>query len=187
MAPTAKIAKPTKKGSKPKQRPLITSKEQDSLPSSSKPAKSLKRKKSENLDENNAVIALKAGKKTKKLKTPTPEPEPSAEEEEQDVVAEDSGENDVHLHGFSTDDNDSSDEEDIAEDEPSAFDVAKLPTIAKDDATVKRKLEKAKKNPVRWITNIQNVTAHLKIFARRRTIEACSSWAVYLMVFTRNK
>ena len=187
MAPTAKVAKPTKKVSKPKQRPLITSKEQDSLPSSSKPAKSLKRKKSENLGEDNDVIALKAGKKTKKLKAPTPEPEPSAEEEEQDVAAEDSGENDVHLHGFSTDDNDSSDEEDIAEDEPSAFDVAKLPTIAKDDATVKRKLEKAKKIPVRWITNIQNVTPHLNIFERRRRIEACSSWAVCLMGFTRNK
>ena len=186
MAPTAKVAKPTKKVSTPKQRPLITSKEQDSLPSSSKPAKSLKRKKSENLGDDNDVVALKAGKKTKKLKVPTPEPEPSAEEEEQDVAAEDSGENDVHLHGFSTDDNDSSDEEDIAEDEPSAFDVAKLPTIAKDDATVKRKLEKAKKNPVRGITNIQNVTSH-NFFTRRRRIEACSSWAVYLMVFTKNK
>jgi nucleolar protein 15 len=30
----------------------------------------------------------------------------------------------------------------------SAFDVGKLPTIAKDDATVKKKLEKAKRNPV---------------------------------------
>lgn len=186
MAPTAKVAKPTKKDSKPKQKPLITSQEQDSVPSSSKPAKSLKRKKSENLDENNDV-ALKAGKKMKKPKAPTPEPELSVEEEEQDVAAEDSGENDAHLHGFSTDDDDSSDEEDIAEDEPSAFDVAKLPTIAKDDATVKRKLEKAKKNPVRRITNIQNVTSHLTMFARRRRIEAFSFWAVCLMVFTRNK
>ncbi|KIK10287.1 hypothetical protein K443DRAFT_670913 [Laccaria amethystina LaAM-08-1] len=141
MAPTAK---PTKKDSKSKQKALVTSKEQDSI---SKPAKSLKRKETENLDENNDVVALKASRKTKKLKAPTPEPEPSAEEEEQDVAAEDSGENDTHLHGFSTDDDDSSDEEDIAEEEPSTFDVAKLPTIAKDDAIVKRKLEKAKRNP----------------------------------------
>ncbi|TFK40042.1 hypothetical protein BDQ12DRAFT_602105 [Crucibulum laeve] len=33
------------------------------------------------------------------------------------------------------------------DDEPSAFDVSKLPTIAKDDVTVKRKLEKAKNQP----------------------------------------
>ncbi|TFK21160.1 RNA-binding domain-containing protein [Coprinopsis marcescibilis] len=31
--------------------------------------------------------------------------------------------------------------------DPKAFDVAKLPTIAKDDATVKKKLEEAKKKP----------------------------------------
>jgi hypothetical protein len=175
MAPTAK---PTKKDSKSKQKALVTSKEQDSI---SKPAKSLKRKETENLDENNDVVALKASRKTKKLKAPTPEPEPSAEEEEQDVAAEDSGENDTHLHGFSTDDDDSSDEEDIAEEEPSTFDVAKLPTIAKDDAIVKRKLEKAKRNPVRRITDIQNVTSHLKSLhadggSRRSLFGPSASW-----------
>ena len=38
------------------------------------------------------------------------------------------------------------------DEEPSAFDVSKLPTIAKDDATVARKLQKAKqKNVCVWI------------------------------------
>ena len=49
-------------------------------------------------------------------------------------------EEDVHMHGFSTDDDDSSDEDDPMGDKPSAFDVSKLPTIVKDDATVKRQL-----------------------------------------------
>ena len=44
-------------------------------------------------------------------------------------------------------DDDSSDEE--MNDEPDAIEVSKLPTIAKDDETVKRKLEKAKRKPVR--------------------------------------
>lgn len=82
----------------------------------------------------------------KSKKAPSPEPEPAADDVESDASDEKNG----HLHGFSTDDDDSSDEEDAMNDEPSAFDVSKLPTIAKDDATVKRKLEKAKNNPVRF-------------------------------------
>ena len=66
----------------------------------------------------------------------------SAEDEDQDK------DETSHLHGFSTDDEDSSDEEDAIDDEPSAFDVSKLPTIAKDDATVKQKLDKAKRQSV---------------------------------------
>ena len=56
-----------------------------------------------------------------------------------------SGEEGAQLHGFSSDE-DSSDD-DAAPDIP-GVDVDKLPTIAKDDATVKRKLEKAKREPV---------------------------------------
>ena len=78
-----------------------------------------------------------------KIKKQNFEPESSsAEDEDQD---EDEGD---HLHGFSTDDDDSSDEEDAMDDGPSAFDVSKLPTIAKDDATIKHKLDKAKRQPV---------------------------------------
>jgi len=55
-------------------------------------------------------------------------------------------EEDDYLYGFSTDE-DSSDDEGFALAEE-GLDVSKLPTIAKDDATVKRKLEKAKRQPV---------------------------------------
>lgn len=77
------------------------------------------------------------------LKGPVPEPESSVAEEDEDEDEDDIS----HLHGFSTDDDDSSEEEDAMDDEPSAFDVSKLPTIAKDDATIKHKLEKAKRQP----------------------------------------
>ncbi|KAG9315076.1 hypothetical protein JVU11DRAFT_4188 [Chiua virens] len=49
-----------------------------------------------------------------------------------------------HLHGFSTDGDDSSDEELVVEDE---INVSKLPTVAKDDATVQKKLEQAQRQP----------------------------------------
>ena len=86
--------------------------------------------------------------RTKKEKTKKQNVEPessSAEDEDED------GDEGGHLHGFSTDDDDSSDEEDAMDEEPSAFDVSKLPTIAKDDATVKHKLNKAKRQPVRLL------------------------------------
>ncbi|EAU85560.1 RNA binding protein [Coprinopsis cinerea okayama7 len=65
---------------------------------------------------------------------------------EQDDGSEEEGEENVHLHGFSTDDEDSSDDE-MEDGDARPFDVAKLPTVAKDDAIVKAKLEKAKKKP----------------------------------------
>ena len=40
-------------------------------------------------------------------------------------------------------------EDDEDEEETPGVDVSKLPTIAKDDETVRRKLEKAKRQPVR--------------------------------------
>lgn len=80
----------------------------------------------------------------KKSKKPVPEPESSSSEEDE---SEDQDEDDgCHLHGFSTND-DSSDDEVAMDDEPSAFDFGKLPMVAKDDATVKQKLEKAKRQP----------------------------------------
>ncbi|KAJ6607387.1 hypothetical protein B0H10DRAFT_2072112 [Mycena sp. CBHHK59/15] len=80
-------------------------------------------------------------KKSKKSKAPSPSPEPPAAE------AEDDSEEEEPLHGFSTDDDDSSDDDGVMDVDVSTFDVAKLPTIAKDDATVKRKLEQAKRQP----------------------------------------
>ncbi|KAI9439866.1 hypothetical protein H4582DRAFT_1943545 [Lactarius indigo] len=52
---------------------------------------------------------------------------------------------DVHLYGFSTDEDSSGDDLDV--DEGADIDVGSLPTISRDDATVKRKLEKAKRKP----------------------------------------
>ncbi|EIW57716.1 RNA-binding domain-containing protein [Trametes versicolor FP-101664 SS1] len=88
----------------------------------------------------------KEGKKTKAKaapKAPSPEPAESADEAEADEAEEEDGEKE--FYGFSSDDDDSSDEE-MADDIP-GIDIGKLPTIAKDDETVKRKLEKAKRKP----------------------------------------
>ncbi|KAK0504928.1 hypothetical protein EDD18DRAFT_1456373 [Armillaria luteobubalina] len=59
-------------------------------------------------------------------------------------VSDEEEEIEIPLHGLSSDDDDSSDEE---EEEAEPVDVEKLPTIAKDDADVKRRLEKAKRTP----------------------------------------
>ncbi|KIJ66732.1 hypothetical protein HYDPIDRAFT_186397 [Hydnomerulius pinastri MD-312] len=78
-------------------------------------------------------------------KTKPAEPEPEPRDGSEASEAEGSGsEGDDYLHGFSTDDDDSSDDEVIVED---GIDVGKLPTIAKDDATVQKKLERAKRQP----------------------------------------
>ncbi|KAG2035855.1 RNA-binding domain-containing protein [Suillus americanus] len=77
--------------------------------------------------------------KPKSILKPVKEPE---------VASEKSGssdaEDDDHLYGFSTDEDDSSDEDAIAD---QGIDIGRLPTVAKDDATVKRKLENAKRHP----------------------------------------
>lgn len=67
---------------------------------------------------------------------------------------DDEEDGDDHLYGFSTDEDDSSDEDDAAGEE---VDVGKLPTVAKDDATVKKKLEKAKRHPVSALIGYRQV------------------------------
>ena len=78
------------------------------------------------------------------------DPEPSQSESERGDPAEESSleAEDVHLYGFSTDDDSSDDDLDVVN-EGADVDVGSLPTISRDDATVKRKLEKAKRKPVR--------------------------------------
>lgn len=80
-------------------------------------------------------------KTTKPKSIPKPVKEP-------EVTSEKNGgsdaEDDDHLYGFSTDEDDSSDEDAVAGED---VDIGGLPTVAKDDATVKRKLEKAKRHP----------------------------------------
>ncbi|RPD61049.1 RNA-binding domain-containing protein [Lentinus tigrinus ALCF2SS1-7] len=82
-------------------------------------------------------------KKSKAKAAPEPEPEPEVEAEEAADAEVDADAED--FYGFESDDDDSSDEE-MAEDIP-GIDIGKLPTVAKDDETVKRKLEKAKRKP----------------------------------------
>ncbi|CAE6390595.1 unnamed protein product [Rhizoctonia solani] len=53
-----------------------------------------------------------------------------------------------HIQGFSTDEDSSDDDGDEAPELP-GIDLAKLPTIAKDDETVKRRLAQARKEPAR--------------------------------------
>jgi len=70
--------------------------------------------------------------------------------EEEKIVLEDSSDEDVeeeeHIHGFLTDGDSSDDEAMIAE--APALDVSQLPIVAKDDATVQKRLRKAKNKPV---------------------------------------
>jgi nucleolar protein 15 len=81
------------------------------------------------------------------------EPEPSHSESEEGEAEEESGPEaeDVHLYGFSTDEDSSGDDDLDVVDEGADVDVGSLPTISRDDATVKRKLEKAKRKPVRVV------------------------------------
>ncbi|KAG8719412.1 hypothetical protein FRC08_002887 [Ceratobasidium sp. 394] len=64
------------------------------------------------------------------------------------AVTPSESEEETHLKGFSSDE-DSSDEDEDDDEAPEipGIDISKLPTIVKDDATVKRKLERAKKDP----------------------------------------
>jgi len=94
-----------------------------------------------------SILRPRATVMGKKSKEPVPEPESSSVEEDEDQDEDQDEDDGDHLHGFSTDDDDSSGEEDAMDDEPSIFDVSRLPTIAKDDATVKHKLERAKRQP----------------------------------------
>ncbi|KZP25115.1 RNA-binding domain-containing protein, partial [Athelia psychrophila] len=83
----------------------------------------------------------KSAKKGKKIAhEPTPEVAADADD------APEENEDDDHLHGFSTDDDDSSDEE-LAAPEADGLDISQLPMIAKDDASVQRRLKEAKRQP----------------------------------------
>lgn len=76
-------------------------------------------------------------------------------DEKSDTEAQ--GEDD-YLYGFSTDEDSSDDERSPLAEE--GVDVSKLPTVAKDDAAVKRKLEKAKRQPVCPILHYSYISQH---------------------------
>ena len=73
----------------------------------------------------------------------------------------------------STDD-DSSDEESDAGNMSTEFDMGELPTIAKDDEVVKRKLEKAKRQPVRSYLSLFLFPLPLSLVPHRRKIVVSS-------------
>jgi nucleolar protein 15 len=75
---------------------------------------------------------------------------------------------DEYLHGFTSEDDDSSDEEDVIDDTPEPqLGVLKLVTVAKDDATIRRRLELAKRQPVKaTCTSPWNVLTCLSASAR---------------------
>jgi nucleolar protein 15 len=72
--------------------------------------------------------------------------EDSSDEAASDGDEEEGGVDKDYLKGFSDDGEDSSDDDDDEGVDSAPIDLGKLPTIAKDDETVKRKLDKAKKN-----------------------------------------
>ena len=108
-------------------------------------------------------------------RAPSPPPRPSSassergHDEDEEGIAEPSEsesheEENVHLHGFSSDDDDSSVEDDG---EHSAVDPSKLPTISKDDAAVKQRLEKAKRQPVRATICPISITRMINLLSDR--------------------
>lgn len=116
-----------------------------------------KKVESKTEEEKSATKKKLSSQKLKKVDTPSPESS-EVEVAEEEVEAgklgseaekeeeESESEEEVLLHGFSSE-SDSSDEEDDGVDS-APIDVAKLPTVAKDDTSVARKLERAKRKAV---------------------------------------
>jgi hypothetical protein len=96
-----------------------------------------------------------------------------------DEESQSESEEDEDLHGLTTDDDDSSDEDDNLDANP--IDIDKLPTVAKDDAVVRAKLEKAKRQTV----SKSCVVCSLPLTSARLTIAASYTLAVYRMDFSR--
>jgi len=86
------------------------------------------------------------------------------QEEDTNKVDGDNKTEDDHLHGFSTDEDSSDDESEV---EDAEIDMGKLPSVAKDDETVKRKLDKAKLFPVRTTRPYHSTTL---IFYRHQIV-----------------
>lgn len=131
-------------------------------------------KKSKTTKAKPAPAISKKDSKAASQSAPVVSPSDDSEEEE----------GDVHLHGFSSDSDSSDDDEDDGVDD-SPIDVGKLPTVAKDDATVKRKLEKAKKQPVR--STLNQVLPLLTLFVFRLSTVVCCTSLEYPMDFTKSK
>lgn len=95
---------------------------------------------------------------------------PAFEDDDEESLADDNMEDgnsesgsEDHLRGFSTDE-DSSDDE--VEGDMDGVDISTLPTIAKDDATVARKLAKARREQVSSVSSFVSMPAYVCPFAR---------------------
>lgn len=95
-------------------------------------------------------LKLNDGAASSKVKGPSTEKRKYSSKEEEEIMLEDSSDEEVegedYIHGFSTD-ADSSDDDAMVAGAP-AMDVSQLPTVAKDDAAVQKRLQKARSKPV---------------------------------------
>ena len=145
-----------------------------------------KPKNTEKVTAKQDVKRSKGRKNSDKTKTDKVEAQPEATAEEVEAEVEVEGvqeEEEVEFFVFATDDEDSSDEEDL-DAEPEGVSVSKLPTVAKDDAVVKQKLEKAKRKAVRRIFSVR---LDLVLSRCRPATEALYTLAGYPMVSTKTK
>lgn len=128
-----------------------------------------------------SASSAKAQKKTASKKRDSPEEsdQNTQESSSEDEESKSDSEEEQDLHGLTTDDDDSSDEDDNIDANP--VDVDKLPTIAKDDAVVRAKLEKAKRQAVGHPCFVCN----LLLTTDRLTIAASYSLVVYRMDFLK--
>jgi nucleolar protein 15 len=146
------------KGHKPK----LTKGEEHTHKTKSKPVREEGTKRATSAEETHKRATRPERKLRGPWRAPSPSPslsptsdfEPSHSGEDKPEVPQEEDnpdEENVHLYGFSTDEDSSDDDLDVDDDDDdeAVLDVGSLPTIARDDATVKRKLERAKRNPVR--------------------------------------
>ncbi|KAG7088208.1 hypothetical protein E1B28_012225 [Marasmius oreades] len=101
--------------------------------------KSTKRKPTD--DAPTSPSRSKKNKPSTNQKEPSPDPQSSHSDVEED-------EKEIELHGLTSDEEDSSDDEIAGPIE--GIDITKLPTVAKDDKSVQRRLDKAKRHPTEY-------------------------------------
>lgn len=111
------------------------------------------------------------------------------EEDDDDDDDDDGDDGEVFLHGFSSADESSDDDDDEKPDE-AEIDLDHLPTIAKDDISVMKKLDKAKKQTVSVIfaaiqsAESRDINSTLSLPSRRK---ARYTLVAYLTVSTKTK
>jgi nucleolar protein 15 len=105
--------------------------------------------KKKKLDQTSENAVEKRSTRQKKVAKP---PSAASDDSEEDSSAEgqvEKEDDEVYLHGFSTDEDSSDEDEEAMDQDP--LEVNSLPSKAKDDAEVKRRLDAAKRKPVRQL------------------------------------